>query len=193
MSLTITDFWCWDKQGVLALIIAIPIGLLQTHFLFTLGASSHDWFSSPLTSASLMYLLLAFWFFGMYPTRCIKRTLIPIIIESHSAPEETVSAYLTFVTYRRTMLFICALFALVICQVIWIIVNPFAWAIGMSMSNVIFAWILLSVLLFVYLLSIGIGGRLLNRYLQKRAGPQFKEIFKLEDEWMDTLRACQSL
>lgn len=193
MSITITDFWCWDRQGVLALIIAIPIGLLQTHFLFTLGASSQDWFSSPFTSASLMYLILAFWFFGMYPTRCIRRTLIPHIIKSQTAPEETVSAYLTFVTYRRTMLFICTVFALLIYQVTWIVVNPYAWAIGISMGNVIFSWILLSVLLFVYLLSIGTGGRLLNRHFQKRAGPQFKKIFKLEDEWMDTLRARQSL
>lgn len=190
---TITDFWCWDKQGVLVLIIAIPIGLLQTHLLFTLGASSQDWFSSPVTSMFLMYLLLAFWFFGMYPTRCIRRTLIPQIIESHTVPEETISAYRSFVAYRRTMLFICALFALVIFQVIWIVANPYAWAIGMSMGYVIFAWILLSVLLFVYLLIIGIGGRLLNRYLKKRAGPQFEEIFKLEDRWMDTHRARQSL
>ena len=116
-----------------------------------------------------------------------------MVIKSHTAPEETVSAYREFVTYRRTMLFICALFALVICQVIWIIVNPFAWAIGMSMGDVIFAWILLSVLLFVYLLSIGVGGRLFNRYLKKRAGSQLKEIFKLEDKWISTLRARQSL
>ncbi len=61
------------------------------------------------------------------------------------------------------------------------------------MGNVIFAWIILSIFLFAYLLSIGIGGRLFNRYLRKRAGPQFEEIFKLEDEWMDTLKSRQSL
>jgi hypothetical protein len=193
LTATVADFWCWDKLGALLLFIAIPIGLLQTCFLIALGIDSYEWFSSPLTSTSLMYLLLASWYFGMYPIRCIRRTLVPQVIERPDTTDEIVDAYLSFVVFRRIALLAWGLLTIVILQVFWMIFTPQIWVITISVGNVIIAWIILAVWLFIYLISTGIGGRLISSYLQKIANPKFEGIFEMEKKWMKTLRDRQSL
>jgi hypothetical protein len=193
MSITIKDFWCWDRLGVLVLIIAVPLTLIQIFFLFTAGIGSSDWFLSPLTSSSLLFVIFAFWYFGMYPVRCIERTLIPHVIDTISVGEKLLSAYLAYARRRRVILLIWSLSVLVIHQVVWMIVAPIAWNMGMFVGDVIFAWLLLCMLISVYLISTGLSGRFVTGRLQKRANPQFKEIFRIENEWMCILRGRQSM
>jgi hypothetical protein len=140
-----------------------------------------------------MYMLLAFWYFGMYPIRCIKRTLLPHIIKELAPDQQTISKYLEFISHRRMILLIWGLFALVVCQVVWSILVSYAWGLGLLLGNLVFAWMLFSMLLLVYISIIGIGGRLLNTYLKGKAVQLLEPILNSEKEWMDKLRAQQSM
>lgn len=151
------------------------------------------WLEYTGISVPIMAVIMGFWHYWIYPVYCIEKQVIPHVQERLSIPEETIDYYRTFIRTRKRILFVWGLASMFFGQLIWSWLSPWAVSLWKTYGMEAVWTVPGGILILAYFTILGTGGAIITKYLRRREDENLREIFVVEDKWLDVRKMIQSI